>query len=121
MMFSWLLGNSKAADKAVDGVINGLDALVFTDEEKSVANQKVLDFKIEYAKHTQNQSVSRRVLSIAVSLMWVGVGIATLVAQALGASQFAEYSFRYMSEVVNQPFMIIIGFYFLAHLVGKKA
>lgn len=116
-MLSWLFGNSSAADKAVDGVVNGLDALVFTDEEKSVAAQKVLDFKIEYAKHTQNQSVSRRIISVAVSAMWVTVGIATLAAKALGADAFAEYAFKFLVDVVMQPFSIIVAFYFLTEVV----
>ena len=118
-MLGWLFGNSKAADKAVDGIYDGLDALVFTDEEKSVAAQKILDFKIEYAKHTQNQSISRRIISVGVTLMWVSVGIATLVAQALGASVFAEYAFKFLVDVVMTPFSIIVGFYFAAHIVGK--
>ena len=116
-MLGWLFGNSKAADKAVDGIYNGLDALVFTEEEKSVAAQKILDFKIEYAKHTQNQSVSRRIISVGVTAMWVIVGLGLLAAKALGHDSFAEYAFKFMVDVVMQPFSIIVGFYFLAHVV----
>jgi len=118
-MFSWLFGNSSAAGKAMDAVINTGDALVFTDEEKSVANQKILDWKIEYAKNTQNQSVSRRIITVAVCLLWVCVGIAALIAQALGATEFAKYSLKFLTDVVMQPFSIIIAFYFLSHVVGN--
>ena len=116
-MFNWLFGNSGAAEKAVDAVINTGDALWFTDEERSIAAQKILDFKIEYAKVTQNQSISRRIISVAVSVMWMGVGIGILTAKALGADAFAEYAFKFMVDVVMQPFSIIVGFYFLAHVV----
>lgn len=119
-ILSWLTGNSSAAEKAVDGVVDGLDALIFTDEEKSIANQKVLDFKIEYAKHTQNQSISRRVITIAVSSMWIIVGLAILIAKACGFGGFATFATEFMKDVVMQPFSIIVGFYFLAHIVGKK-
>ena len=118
-MFGWLFGNSGAADKALDAVVKTGDALFYTDEEKAVANQKILDFKIEYAKHTQNQSVSRRIITVAVCIMWMMVGIGTLVAQLLGLSEFAEYAFKFLTDVVMQPFSIIVGFYFLAHLVKK--
>jgi len=121
MMLGWLFGNSKAAEKAVDGIYDGLDAMVFTDEERSVANQKVLDFKIEYAKHTQNQSVSRRIITVAVAAMWAGVCIATLAAKALGLDAYADYAFKFLSEVIMQPFGIIVGFYFLAHVVKGVA
>ena len=116
-MFGWLFGNSKAADKAVDGIYDGLDALVFTQEEKAAAGQKILDFKIEYAKVTQNQSISRRIISVAVSVMWMGVGIGILSAKALGADAFAEYAFKFMVDVVNTPFALIVSFYFAAHMV----
>ncbi|MDX8400946.1 MAG: hypothetical protein R8K20_11975 [Gallionellaceae bacterium] len=119
-MFSWLLGNSNAAEKAVNGVVDGLDALVFTDEEKSIANQKVLDFKIEYAKHTQNQSISRRIITVSVCVMWLIVGLSALISTSLGATEYAKYAMKFLVDVVMQPFSIIVGFYFIAHLVGKK-
>ena len=117
-MWSWLFGNSESSNKVVDGVVNGVDAMFFTDEEKSVANQKVLDFKIEYAKHTQNQSIARRVIAFIVSGLW---GALNLLAVALyfisePASQFV---FKVISENINVPFMIVVGFYFAAHVVGK--
>ena len=118
-MLSWLMGNSSAAEKAVDAVVATGDALWFTDEEKAVAAQKVLDFKIEYAKHTQNQSISRRIITVAVSVMWMIVGIAILVAKAWGMDAFAEYAFKFMVDAIMQPFSIIVGFYFLSHVVGK--
>ena len=66
-MFSWLFGNAKSVDKAVDAVINTGDALFFTDEVKSVASQKILDWKIRYAEATQNQSISRRIISVGIT------------------------------------------------------
>jgi len=117
-MWSWLFGNSKNTEKVVGGVVDGLDAMFFTDEEKSVAAQKVLDFKIEYAKHTQNQSVARRVIAFIISGLW---GALNLIAVALyfisePASQFV---FKVIESNINVPFMIVVGFYFAAHVVGK--
>ena len=117
-MFNWLFGNSNSASKVVDGVVNGLDALIFTDEEKSIASQKVLDFKIEYAKHTQNQSIARRVIAFIVSGLWGALNLF-----AVGLHFFSvpgsEFVFKVISENINTPFMIIVGFYFAAHVVGK--
>ena len=119
-MFGWLLGNSKAADKAVDGIYNGLDMAIYTDEEKAIANNKILDFKIEYAKATQGQSISRRVIAFGVTFMWVLVGLLSLAANGAGFTAFSEYAMRFLVDVVMQPFSIIVAFYFLAHVVGKK-
>ncbi len=38
---SFLTGESKTAEKVVDGAISGIDAMFFTAEEKAVANQKI--------------------------------------------------------------------------------
>jgi len=117
-MFGWLFGNSDSANKVVDGVVSGIDAMFFTDEERSIAAQKVLDFKIEYAKHTQNQSIARRVIAFIISGIW---GFLNLLAVALYfiSEPASEFIFKVISSNINVPFMIVVGFYFAAHVVGK--
>jgi len=117
--FSWLTGNSKSADRAMDAV----DALVFTDEEKAnidvATRDKVLNFKIEYAKATQNQSISRRVISICVTALWALFLLLAVGLQLFGNSENADFVFKTINENINAPFMIIVGFYFASHVVGK--
>jgi len=117
-MWSWLFGNSKNAEKVVDGVSNGFDMMFFTDEEKSIASQKVLDFKIEYAKHTQSQSIARRVIAFIVAGIW---GVLVLIAVGLYfvSVEASNFVFSVIKDVVNPPFMIITAFYFMAHIAGK--
>jgi len=117
-MWGWLLGNNKAVEKVADAVISTGDALFFTDEEKSVASQKILDWKIAYAKATQGQSISRRIIAIGVTFMWVLVGLLALTAKFFGVDAFAIYAMGFLKDVVMQPFSIIVGFYFLAHVVS---
>lgn len=118
-MLSWLFGNSKAADAAV----NGIDALVFTDQEKATmdaaAMDKILDFKIEYAKHTQNQSIARRIIAIIVSGLWALLILIAAIAGYFdaGGTGYAAYIGGIVVTSVNPPFMVIIGFYFAAHVV----
>jgi len=122
-MWGWLLGNSKMVEKVSDAVISTGDALFFTDEEKSIASQKILDWKIAYAKATQGQSIARRIIAIGVTFMWVLVGLLALTAKFFGVDAFAIYAMGFLKDVVMQPFSIIVGFYFLAHVVsnfGKK-
>ena len=77
--FSFLTGGSKTAEKVVDGVSSGIDAMFFTDEEKSRASQQILDWKLEYAKSTAGQSIARRVIAFAVTGMWCFVILLTVV------------------------------------------
>lgn len=120
-MFSWLTGGSNAAEKAIDGAVNGIDAMFFTEEEKSQASQKVLELKIDYAKHTAFMSVSRRVIVCAVCAVWT-LAVVLLLGLALAFGVEAP-SFKavktVMVDVVMQPFSIIVGFYFLAHVASK--
>ncbi len=120
-ILSWLTGNSKAADKAVDGVIDTVDALVFTEEEKSKANMMALQLKIEFAKATAGMSISRRIIVVVVTFAWLflvlllaGIGL-WLGKEAAGV----KWLYELLRDVVNDPFMIIVGFYFLAQVVGN--
>lgn len=119
--FSWLTGNNKTAEKAVDAAVNSVDALFFTEEEKSAAAMKALELRIDFAKHTSKMSISRRVIVVAVSGVWT-LAVVLLLALALFAgleSQAFKAVKAVMVDVVMQPFSIIVGFYFLAQLASK--
>lgn len=119
--FSFLTGGSKTAEKVIDGVSSGIDMAFFTDEEKSIASRAVLDWKLEYAKATAGQSISRRVIAFIVSGLWAFLIIISVVAGLINGkdSESVKFLFEIMKDIVNPPFMIILGFYFLAHVVGK--
>jgi hypothetical protein len=119
-LFGWITGSSKSAEKAVDGVVNGLDAMFFTDEEKSQANMKALELKIEFARATAGMSISRRIIVVMVSTAWL---LLVMLAAGLGlwlgkdAAQ-VTWLIELLTDVVMQPFSIIVGFYFLAQVAG---
>ena len=119
--FSFLTGKSETAEKVVDGAISGIDAMFYTNEEKAQANLKILEWKLSYAKATQGMSISRRIITFAVTAAWlllvfilIGIGL------TLGKDSVSvQFLYDVMADVVNPPFMIIVGFYFLAHVVGN--
>ena len=119
--WSFLTGGSRTAEKVVDGVTSGVDAMFFTEEEKSVANQKILDWKLEYAKATAGMSISRRVIAVSVTGMWMMLVVLMVIfGIAFGGNHFTVlFLFDIMKDIVGVPFSIILGFYFLAHVVGK--
>ena len=115
--FDWITGGGKTAEKVVDGVTSGLDAMFFTDEEKSIANQKVLDWKLKMLEATKSSNVARRIISLMIVGLWVLLVVVMVIAHGLGAIAYADYLFKTLTDVVMQPFSIIIAFYFLAHVV----
>ena len=119
-LFSWITGGGETADKVVDGITNGLDAMFFTDEEKSVASQKVLDFKLKWIQATSGQNLARRYISLAIVALWTFLIVLAVFLKLIG-SEDSKFVFDTLRDVVNAPFMIVIGFYFAAHVVrGMK-
>lgn len=76
---SWLStlfgAGPSAAEKVLDAGIRGIDSLVYTDQEKAEARQKLLDTWIETQKVLQNEtpirSVTRRIIAFAVIFPFV--------------------------------------------------
>ena len=118
---SFLTGQSSTAEKVVDGAISGIDAMFYTTEEKAQANQKILEWKLQYASATQGMSISRRVITFTISAAWLLLVLLTVAVGLMTGGDSASVAFlmSVMTDVVMQPFSIIVGFYFLAHVVGN--
>lgn len=71
--------------KGMDAVINAGDALVFTEEERSQANYKILELRIKAAEATHGSRLARRILSImfvGVYLFWASVACVLMIIAA---------------------------------------
>lgn len=114
-LFDWVSGAGKVQEKAVDAVIKTGDALFFTDEEKSVANQKILDWRLDYAKATSSQSVARRFLAVTLSLTYVFILLVACAAGYFdrGQDSYAQWLFDVLADILQNPINIIVGFYFV--------
>ena len=116
-MWGWPTG--KNAGKIIDGTKEIIDDAFFTDEEKSDAKAGVLKWLLQYQEATKPQNFARRIIAILIVLLWV---LLVLIASIsgyweTGEGSYAEYIFMVLSDVVNEPFMIVLGFYFLTHVV----
>jgi len=116
-MFDWLFGGGNAANSVVDGIKNGIDKLVFTDEEKVDANQKGLGLFIKYQEATQPQNVARRLISLIVLSIW---GTLILLTAALYSvdMEYAKFVLGLLQTVVMPSFLLVVGFYFFKRLKG---
>jgi hypothetical protein len=117
--FTWLMSGGKMAEKAADAVINTGDALFFTEEEKSVASAKKLDWALKYLQTTSGQNLARRVVAFGVVGLWVTLILIACVSGYWNHEKgsYSVWLFKILEDVVNQPFMIIVGFYFMTGLI----
>lgn len=114
---SGIFGKGDNISKGLDMVDKGLDALVFTAEEKSVANQTILDWKLKWISATGAQSVARRVIAYVIVALWAFMVILGVGLTLLNMTEQGKFVFKVLSDILNYPFMLIIGFYFAAHMV----
>lgn len=128
--FGKLFGTEKALIGIVDGVTKGLDALVYTEEEKatSAADNRTEARKmvVNWMVATQGQNLARRLLALSIGGFWLSMyavswlcsfaavfvndnGVVTAV-KLNDAAAIAKASAVDMSS----PVMIILAFYFAA-------
>lgn len=111
-----LFGSEKQLDKLTTGAVNGLDKIFFTAEEKSEANQKLSEWYLKYLGATQPQNLARRLIAMVVVALWALLILLGVLLFRLDPG-WSAFVFSTLDNIVNNPFMIIVGFYFLTHAV----
>lgn len=112
-----IFGSSDSVNKGLDMISSGIDMAVFTGEEKSIANQKILDWKLKWISATGAQSVARRVISYVIVALWAAMVVLGVFLSLIDLPEKSSFVFKVLSDIINYPFMLIIGFYFAAHIV----
>ena len=107
--------------KVADAVTKGTDAAFFTKEEQS-------EWFLRYLDSTQPMNLARRFVALSITAVWLlsaitllFVTIAASIAESLVLAKTAEALFGYMDNIVNTPFMVVIGFYFAKGIAGSFA
>jgi hypothetical protein len=116
-VISGIFGKGDTVEKGLDMAGKGLDAMFFTDEEKSVANQTILDWKLKWISATGAQSVARRVIAYVIVALWSFMVVLGVGLELLDATTKSRFIFEVLRDILNWPFITIIGFYFAAHMV----
>ena len=112
--FSWLVGAD--VQKTIDTVASGIDMAIYTDEEKAIVANKIIDAKIEAVG---KQSIARRIIAVAITfnalvLVNVAVGL-----QLAGMITQAEFVLAILTGFLLNPFLAVVGFYFLVQFAKK--
>lgn len=127
--FGRLFGTQKSIDGIVDSVKNGLDALVYTDEEK--ANDAAKDrtearqMIVQWMASTQGQNLARRLIALTITAVWLlqylAAQVASIVAVFLADPVQLQQASVLMREGANEmgsAVMLILAFYFAAPHMG---
>lgn len=124
-----IFGTEKALESAVDGVKKGLDALVYTDEEKAQDSAKerseARSMIVGWMEATQGQNLSRRLISLVITGAWVSqyimAQLVTIVAIWVQDPKVwrdtAEVLYRGAANM-DAAVMLILAFYFAAPHMG---
>ena len=128
-----IFGTEKALNTAIESVRDGLDSLVYTDEEK--AGDAATDRKearrtvVAWMAATQGQNLARRLLALSITAVWLFQYVVSV-----GLSVSAVFINTYKSEAneaaallksgasdMSGPVMLILAFYFAAPHMGSVA
>lgn len=134
-MLSFLgkLFSSDEAIKSTAGALrDGLDALVYTNEEKAADAAASLtearSMLIKWMDSTQGQNLARRFLAVSLSMLWGTIYGVQIVLSSIAPWVQAETSKKLMESAsvlgesasqLNGAMMLILGFYFCAPYMNQ--
>ena len=128
-LMSRIFGSEKALSATISGVTKGLDALVYTDEEKAQAAAEertaARQMVVGWMERTQGQNLARRFIALIVTGIWAIQYVAAMALDVVAIwstdkrfSSSAD-SIRDGGESVTGAMMLVLGFYFAAPHLDK--
>lgn len=127
-----LLGSPKALGETVKAVGDGLDRFVYTKEEKAENAAKAIsegrNMIIKWMETTQGQNLSRRIIALSITFVWLLMFIARMTLSIagiwLGSPEKWDASAAIIGDNIEQmtgAVMLILGFYFASPYLGQIA
>lgn len=137
-----IFGTDKAAGALVDNISNGLDKLVYTNEEKAEVQAadvtEARQMVIRWLATTSGQNLARRLLALMITSVWlvqyvcmmilsvVSVWVDKTTVLKLNGVDVAVNVFQESSKIIggyaenmNGAMMLILAFYFSAPYMGS--
>lgn len=111
-----IFGSSKNTETIVNGAVSGLDKMFFTKEEQAEYRQKGAEWFLEYLKATQPQNLARRLIAMTIVMLWAFLVVAGVSMYKFDTG-YSQFIFDVLRDIVMNPFLMIMGFYFAAHVV----
>lgn len=121
-----VFGTDEAIRSTIGAVKDGLDALVYTEEEKAgdaaKERSEARSMVVEWMNATQGQNLARRIISLAVTGVWLLQYVMASLASSVAL--FWESKASVLNELANvqmksadgmsSAVMLILAFYFAA-------
>lgn len=125
-----IFGSDRAITSVIDNVSKGLDALVYTDEEKAGDAAKdraaARSMIITWMDSTKGQNLARRLIALCIVSVWLVQYLSCMILSVAGVwadeSEKIAASANIISisaERMNGAVMLILGFYFAAPYMGN--
>lgn len=128
-----LFGTDEAIKTTIGAVKDGIDALVYTEEEKAVDAAKerseARSMLVGWMEATQGQNLARRLISLAITGVWllqyviaqIAASIAIFwVDRAKDLNELANLQLKSANDM-SPAVMLILAFYFAAPHMGDFA
>ncbi len=132
--FGRLFGSEKALDAVVGGAVRGLDALVYTSEEKAQdaarATTEARQMVVAWMAATQGQNLSRRLIALSITGVWLSQIVASQLLNVASVWASPATSLKLIqsakimmagSVAMGSAVMLILAFYFAAPHMGDIA
>ena len=125
--FAWLTGVQQVdkamdvADKATSGLIAGVDAMFFTDEEKSRANFQITEAAIKMIAITQGEATVRSITRRVLAWLIMGTFLFLLLFGTMVYKLDAEWSAYCLNSAKALTFLATpVGIFYFGYY-GVKA
>lgn len=130
---SRLFGAPDAVGSIIDNVSNGLDKLVYTDEEKAEAaaneRREARAMVVNWMESTKGQNIARRLIALCITAVWLLMYMVSVLsnmvavwwvsaAEQLNAT--GDIGLQAAADM-NPAVMLILAFYFAAPHMGSIA
>ena len=127
-----IFGTDAAIQTTIGAVRDGLDALVYTDEEKAgdaaKERSQARSMVVDWMQATQGQNLARRLIALSITAVWLTQYLVAMVGSVISVwtpdpqlwletvAVIGDYA-----ESMNSPMMLILAFYFAAPHMGDIA
>lgn len=128
-----VFGTDEAIKGAVTAVRDGLDALVYTDEEKAgdaaKERSEARSMLVGWMEATQGQNLARRLISLAITGVWLMQYVVAQIAMSVAIfwseqkgplTELATLNMK-SADDMGSAVMLILAFYFAAPHMGDFA
>lgn len=115
--WSRVFATPDAVSDALGMVRDAGDAMVFTEEERSRADLKRLEWTLEFMRASSGSNLARRLIAVMLVFTFLLIVLGIAVCIIAGANDIATRLQDLLVDTLVDPVGIIIAFYFMSGMV----